>query len=129
MFNLNLKNEDILMEITVINPVTKKDIIANFVGNLLTEAGGDIANKVSLILSKNSLYLEYKGHAAIGYAEETRNLDKILLTDLKEFLVTSNKNEELVEIKTDKKDFFFVRDNSNDDSLALAMSKLINDIK
>lgn len=129
MFNLNLKNEDILMEITVIKPVTKKDIIANFVGNLLTEAGGDIANKVSLILSKNSLYLEYKGHAAIGYAEETRNLDKILLTDLKEFLVTSNKNEELVEIKTDKKDFFFVRDNSNDDSLALAMSKLINDIK
>ena len=129
MFNLNLKNEDILMEITVIKPVTKKDIIANFVGNLLTEAGGDIANKVSLILSKNSLYLEYKGHATIGYAEETRNLDKILLTDLKEFLVTSNKNEELVEIKTDKKDFFFVRDNSNDDSLALAMSKLINDIK
>lgn len=129
MFNLNLKNEDILMEITVIKPVTKKDIIANFVGNLLTEAGGDIANKVSLILSKNSLYLEYKGHAAIGYAEETRNLDKILLTDLKEFLVTSNKNEELVEIKTDKKDFLFVRDNSNDDSLALAMSKLINDIK
>ena len=129
MFNLNLKNEDILMEITVIKPVTKKDIIANFVGNLLTEAGGDIANKVSLILSKNSLYLEYKGHAAIGYAEETRNVDKILLSDLKAFLVTSNKNEELVEIKTDKKDFFFVRDNSNDDSLALAMSKLINDIK
>ena len=129
MFNLNLKNEDILMEITVIKPVTKKDIIANFVGNLLTEAGGDIANKVSLILSKNSLYLEYKGHAAIGYAEETRNVDKILLSDLKAFLVTSNKNEELIEIKTDKKDFLFVRDNSNDDSLALAMSKLINDIK
>lgn len=129
MFNLNLKNEDILMEITVIKPVTKKDIIANFVGNLLTEAGGDIANKVSLILSKNSLYLEYKGHAAIGYAEETRNLDKILLSDLKAFLVTSDKNEELIEIKTDKKDFLFVRDNSNDDSLALAMSKLINDIK
>lgn len=129
MFNLNLKNEDILMKITVIKPVTKKDIISNFVGNLLTEAGGDIANKVSLILSKNSLYLEYKGHAAIGYAEETRNLDKILLTDLKEFLVTSNKNEELVKIKTDKKDLFFVRDNSNDDSLALSMSKLINDIK
>lgn len=129
MFNLNLKNEDILMEITVIKPVTKKDVITNFVGNLITSAGGDIANKVSLILSKDTLYLEYKGHAAIGYAEETRNLDKILLSDLKAFLVTSNKNEELIEIKTDKKDFLFIRDNSNDDSLALAMSKLINDIK
>ena len=129
MFNLNLKNEDILMKITVIKPVTKKDVITNFVGNLITSAGGDIANKVSLILSKDTLYLEYKGHAAIGYAEETRNVDKILLSDLKAFLVTSNKNEELIEIKTDKKDFLFVRDNSNDDSLALAMSKLINDIK
>ena len=129
MFNLNLKNEDILMKITVIKPVTKKDIIINLVGNIIMGPNGDIANKVSLILSKDTLYLEYKGHAAIGYAEETRNLVKIILTDLKEFLVTSNKNEELVEIKTDKKDFFFVRDNSNDDSLALAMSKLINDIK
>lgn len=129
MFNLNLKNEDILMKITVIKPVTKKDIIINLVGNIIMGPNGDIANKVSLILSKDTLYLEYKGHAAIGYAEETRNVDKILLSDLKAFLVTSNKNEELIEIKTDKKDFLFVRDNSNDDSLALAMSKLINDIK
>ena len=129
MFNLNLKNEDILMKITVIKQVTKKDIIINLVGNIIMGPNGDIANKVSLILSKDTLYLEYKGHAAIGYAEETRNVDKILLSDLKAFLVTSNKNEELIEIKTDKKDFLFVRDNSNDDSLALAMSKLINDIK
>lgn len=129
MFNLNLKNEDILMKITVIKPVTKKDIIINLVGNIIMGPNGDIANKVSLILSKDTLYLEYKGHAAIGYAEETRNVDKILLSDLKAFLVTSDKNEELIEIKTDKKDFLFVRDNSNDDSLALAMSKLINDIK
>ena len=129
MFNLNLESEDILMKITGIEPVNKKDVVTNFIGNLLTPAGGDIANKVSLILSKDTLYLEYKGHTSIGYAEETRNVDKILLSDLKAFLVTSDKNEELIEIKTDKKDFLFVRDNSNDDSLALAMSKLINDIK
>ena len=129
MFKLNLKNEDILMKITAIKPVTKKDIVSNFVGNLLTGAGGDIANKVNLILSKDTLYLEYKGHTSIGYAEETRNLDKILLNDLEEFLVTSNKNEELIEIKTDKKDFLFIRNNTNNDNLALAMSRLISDIK
>ena len=128
MFKLNLKNEDILMKITAIKPVTKKDIVSNFVGNLLTGAGGDIANKVNLILSKDTLYLEYKGHTSIGYAEETRNLDKILLNDLEEFLVTSNKNEELIEIKTDKKDFLFIRNNTNNDNLALAMSRLISDI-
>jgi len=129
MFKLNLKNEDILMKITAIKPVTKKDIVSNFVGNLLTGAGGDIANKVNLILSKDTLYLEYKGHTSIGYAEETRNLDKISLSDLKAFLVTSNKNEELIEIKTDKKDFLFIRNNTNNDNLALAMSRLISDIK
>ena len=129
MFKLNLKNEDILMKLTAIKPITKKDILSNFVGNLLTGAGGDIADKVNLILSKDTLYLEYKGHAAIGYAEETRNLYNIILSDLKEFLVTSNKNEELIEIKTDKKDFLFIRNNINNDNLALAMSRIISDIK
>lgn len=128
MFNLNLKDEDILMKITATKPVTKKDVVANLVGNLITRAGGDIADKVHLILTKDTLYLEYMGHAAIGYAEETRDLEKILLSDLKGFLVTSNKNEEIIEIKTTKKDFSFIRDNSNYDSLALAMSKVINDI-
>lgn len=128
MFDLNLKDEDILMKITATKLVTKKDIVANFVGNLLTRAGGDIADKVYLILTENTLYLEYKGHAAIGYAEETRGFDEILLSDLKGFLVTSNKNEELIEIQTTKKDFSFIRDNTNEDNLALAMSKVINDI-
>ena len=128
MFKLNLKDEDILMKITVRKSVTKKDVVANFVGNILTRAGGDIADKVYLILTNDTLYLEYKGHAAIGYAEETRELKNIPLSDLKEFLVTSDKNEELIEIKTSKKDFIFIRDNSNEDNLALAMSKVINDI-
>ena len=129
MFKLNLNDEDILMKIMARKIVTKKDVVANFVGNILTTAGGDIADKVYLILTNDTLYLEYKGHVTIGYAEETRDIDNIPLSDLKEFLVTSNKNEELIEIKTSKKDFIFIRDNSNDDNLALAMSKVIKDIK
>ena len=129
MFKLNLNSEDILMKITVAKFINNKDVITNFLGNLLTRAGGDIADKVYLILTNDTLYLEYKGHAAIGYAEEIRNVDNISLSDLKEFLVTSNKNEELIEIKTSRKDFLFIRDNTNEDNLALAMSKVINDIK
>ncbi|WP_370832159.1 hypothetical protein [Clostridium sp.] len=129
MFKLSLKDEDILVKITVRKPVTNKEVVNNFIGNILTGAGGDIADKVYLILTNDTLYLEYKGHAAIGYAEEIRNVDNISLSDLKEFLVTSNKNEELIEIKTSKKDFLFIRDNTNEDNLALAMSKVINDIK
>ena len=129
MFKLSLKDEDILVKITVRKPVTNKEVVNNFIGNILTGAGGDIADKVYLILTNDTLYLEYKGHAAIGYAEEIRNVDNISLSDLKEFLVTSNKNEELIEIKTSRKDFLFIRDNTNEDNLALAMSKVINDIK
>ena len=36
---------------------------------------------------------------------------------------------ELIEIKTDKKDFSFIRNNTSNNNLALAMSKVINDIK
>ncbi|WP_195245583.1 hypothetical protein [Clostridium celatum] len=129
MFKLNLQDEDILMKITAAKLVNKKDVVYNFIGNLLTGAGGDIADKVYLILTNDTLYLEYKGHAAIGYAEETRGLEELPLKELKKFSITANKNEELIEIKTDKKDFVFVRDNSNEDNLALAMSKVINDIK
>ncbi|MEO2679522.1 hypothetical protein ABG958_02940, partial [Clostridium butyricum] len=61
--------------------------------------------------------------------EETRDLDTIPLKELKEFLVTSNKNEELIKITTNQKKFVFIRNNDRGDSLALAMSKVINDIK
>ncbi|MDY4605505.1 hypothetical protein [Clostridium tertium] len=128
MFKLNLKDENILMKITVKKIVTKKDVVTNFVGNLLTAAGGDIADKVHLILTKDVLYLEYIGHTSIGYVEETRKIEKILLSDLKNFTVTSKKNEELIEINTNNDKFLFVRDNTSGNGLGLAMSKLIHDI-
>jgi hypothetical protein len=128
MFKLNLKDENILMKITVKKIVTKKDVVTNFVGNLLTAAGGDIADKVHLILTKDVLYLEYIGHTSIGYVEETRKIEKILLSDLKNFTVISKKNEELIEINTNNDKFLFVRDNTSGNGLGLAMSKLIYDI-
>lgn len=129
MFNLNLKDEDIVMKIIAAKPVTPKDVVANFVGNLLTRAGGDIADKVYLILTEDTLYIEYKGHAALGYEEETRDLKVIPLSDLKDFSVKANENEELIEVKTTTKDFVFMRDNIHEDNLALAMSKVIKDMK
>lgn len=129
MFNSSLKDKDIIMKITAVRPVTQKDVVANFVGNLLTRAGGDIADKVYLILTEDTLYLEYRGHAAIGYGEEIRDLEEIPLSDLNDFSVKGDKNEELIEVKTTKKDFLFIRDNTREDSLALAMSTVIRDMK
>ena len=129
MFNSNLKDKEIVMKITAVRPVTKKDVVANFVGNLLTRAGGDIADKVYIILTEDTLYLEYRGHAAIGYGEEIRGIEEIPLSDLKDFSVKGDKNEELIEVKTIRKDFLFMRDNTREDNLALAMSKVIRDMK
>ena len=129
MFKLNLNSEDILMKITVAKVINNKDVITNFLGNLLTRAGGDIADKVNIILTNDTLYLEYIGHAAIGYAEEVRDLEKIALKDIKGFSVISNENEELIKIKTLKKEFIFIRNNSHNDNLALAMSKVIKDFQ
>ena len=129
MFKLNLNSEDIVMKITVTKVISNNDVVTNFIGNLLTRSGGDIADKVNIILTNNTLYLEYIGHAAIGYAEEVRDLEKIALKDLKGFSVISNENEELIKIKTLKKELVFIRNNSNNDSLAFSMSKVIKDFQ
>ncbi|WP_242850069.1 hypothetical protein [Clostridium polynesiense] len=96
MFTLNLSDEDIVMKITTRKPVTNKDVAANFIGNMLTRAGGDIADKVNLILTKDSIYLKYRGHASIGYGEETRDIKKIPLEEVIKFSVTPKEKEELI---------------------------------
>ncbi|ELC8442629.1 hypothetical protein QYB59_001656 [Clostridium perfringens] len=129
MFKLNLNEEEILMKITVMKPVSNKDVAMNFIGNLITRAGGDVAYKINLILTKDALYLEHIGHASLGYAEETRKIDQIPFKDLKEFLVTTKDEEEKIKITTTTKEFNFFRDNSNKDNLALTMAKVVDDIK
>lgn len=129
MFKLSLREEDILMRIKVTKPIKNKDIVKNFVGNLLTPAGGDIANNICIILTKDSIYIEAKGHVSIGYAEETRRVDQILLKDIKEFVVVPKGNEEIINITTEKKEFTFIRDNKKNDNLAFALANAINDMK
>ena len=129
MFKLNLKEEDILMKITVMKYVSNKDAAINFISNLVTRAGGDVAYKVNLIATKDSLYLEHVGHASLGYAEETREVDEIQFKDLKEFSVTTNENNEEVKILTAHKEFNLFRDNSKGDNLALTMAKVVEDLK
>lgn len=129
MFKLNLNEEEILMKITVMKPVSNKDVAINFIGNLITRAGGDVAYKVHLILTRDALYLEHIGHASLGYAEETRNIDPIPFKDLKEFSVTTKDKEEEVKIITINKEFNFFRDNSKGDNLALTMAKVVEEFK
>ena len=76
MFKLNLKNEDVLLKITAMKPVNKKNVLCNFVGNLLTGAGGDIADKVNLILSKVLYTQNIKGILLLGLQKKQEKLKK-----------------------------------------------------
>lgn len=129
MFDLKLKEEEIIMKVAARKPISNKEVLLNVVGNLLTGAGGDLTHKVNLILTEDSLYLEYKGHAAIGFAEETRNLVQLNLKDMCSFTVESNKIKEVIKISTVNEEYVFIRDNHGDDGLALAMSKVIAEKK
>lgn len=129
MFKLNLNEEEILMKITAMKSVSNKDVAMNFIGNLITRAGGDVAYKVHLILTRDSLYLEHIGHASLGYAEETREIDQILFKDLREFSVSNKDDEELIKIVTTNKEFNFVRDNSKGENLGETMQNVIKDIR
>ena len=129
MFRLNLKEEDIIMKIAVMKKVSNKDVAINFISNLVTRAGGDVAYKINLIVTKDSLYLEHVGHASLGYAEETREVDYIPFKDLKEFLVTTKGENEEVKILTSNKEFNLFKDNSKGDNLASTMVKVVEDLK
>ncbi|HAT4202443.1 TPA: hypothetical protein I9012_002469 [Clostridium perfringens] len=129
MFRLNLKEEDIIMKIAVMKKVSNKDVTINFISNLVTRAGGDVAYKINLIVTKDSLYLEHVGHASLGYAEETREVDHIPFKDLKEFSVTTKGENEEVKILTSNKEFNLFKDNSKGDNLASTMGKVVEDLK
>ena len=129
MFRLNLKEEDIIMKIAVMKKVSNKDVAINFISNLVTRAGGDVAYKINLIVTKDSLYLEHVGHASWGYAEETREVDHIPFKDLKEFSVTTKGENEEVKILTSNKEFNLFKDNSKGDNLASTMGKVVEDLK
>jgi len=129
VFRLNLKEEDIIMKIAVMKKVSNKDVAINFISNLVTRAGGDVAYKINLIVTKDSLYLEHVGHASLGYAEETREVDHIPFKDLKEFSVTTKGENEEVKILTSNKEFNLFKDNSKGDNLASTMVKVVEDLK
>lgn len=127
MFDFKLKDEDILMKLTARRPVSHRDVFCNVFGNMVTRAGGDIALRVDLILTKESLYIHYIGHASIGFAKETREVVELKLEDILNFKVESDESREVIEIETEKRLYNFIIDTN--DGLALAMSRIIQEEK
>ena len=122
MENFHVSSEEVLGKIKVSKDISKKDIRNNFIANLLV-IGGDIPNDIFFTLTKDTLYIEYKGHVALGYAEETREIEEIPLSDVKSFEVICKDSEERITLTTAHATRNFIRDNWNHDNLAFLFSE------
>ena len=122
MENFHVNSEEVLGKIKVSKDISKKDIRNNFIANLLV-VGGDIANDIFFTLTKDTLYIEHKGHVALGYAEETREIEEIPLSDVKSFEVICKGSEERITLRTAHATRNFIRDNRNHDNLAFLFSE------
>ncbi|NME81702.1 hypothetical protein [Clostridium sp. SM-530-WT-3G] len=125
MVNVKLNEKEIIEKITVRKPISQKELSFDLAGNLLTGAGEDSLDKVNLILTKEYLYMHYKRNALIGNLEEISDIVRIPLENIEEFSVRHNEIKEIITIKTNQETYYFIRDNHNQDNLALAMAKLI----
>lgn len=127
-----LNGEKILCSIKSHKDIKTSTIIANFFANLVTMGlAGMVTNNFNLILTPENLYIEAKGYSTWGGLPEERYTDKINRKDIKSFEVKSDGFEEFITITTTKnKKLTFIRNNENNNNLALEMSKLIlGDIK
>lgn len=109
--------------------VKNKDVVINFIANMLTSAGGDIADFVSLFLTRDRLVIQFRGHTQIGYGEETRLIDEYQLGDVEYFEVEKQGEVEYIKFGVKNKNYEFHRDNSDHSDLATAFTQEINDIR
>lgn len=121
MFELKVKDEDIIMEVTANKELTKNEVDNKGVKSTLSETN---SKQISLILCVDTLHIVYKGQAS----GEIINSEEIKIENMNDFLISEKEGQEIIQIKTENKDFMFIKDKSKGDNSALDMSKIINDI-
>ncbi|SFD03500.1 hypothetical protein [Clostridium uliginosum] len=126
-----LNDEKVLCSIKSYKNIKISTIIANFFANLISLGiAGMVTNDFKLILTTESLYIEAKGYATWGGLPETMYTDKITKDDIKSFEVKNENSEEFITITTtNDKTMTFIRNNENNNNLALEMAKLISENK
>ncbi|MBW6410672.1 hypothetical protein [Clostridium weizhouense] len=127
-----LNGEKVLCSIKSHKDIKTSTIIGSFFANLVTMGlAGMVTNNFNLILTSENLYIEAKGYATWGGLPEERYVDKINRKDIQSFDVKCDGADELITIITIKnKKLTFIRNNENNNNLALEMARLISeDIK
>lgn len=99
------------------------------VGVLLGGLGGEIPTKFNLILTEKHLCIEAIGLSAWGRLPETKYIEKIALTQVGTFMVTSEEGRDLVTIglKNNKQEVF-LRKNEKQDTFMYEVEKQINEM-
>ena len=124
-----LKIVEIETYIEINNDIKKKDILSNILVGIFGVVGGETPTKFNITLTDKNLYIEAIGISAWGRLPESRYVETIPLEKIKSFKVIADNNKEFIELITVKdKCYNFIRDNFNEDNLAMQMAKNINNV-
>lgn len=128
MFKLEVDPEEIICKIKARKPVGVADTVKNFLQNSLFFAG-DVADMITLILTRDKFIVQYRGHCAKGWGEETRRIDEFQLADVSSFHVETEGNEEHIYFSVKNKNFYFIRENKEGNHLGKEFEKELNHIR
>ena len=129
MISQNFKQEEILIHITTYKLITTKNLVLNILSNpidLVTEA---ISETINVVLTKDNLYIEDIKHPVSGYIDETINIIKIPLSELKTFSVRSYDSDEHILLSSNNVIYKLIRDNRDNKNLAQKMKDEIDRFK
>jgi hypothetical protein len=127
----NIKEENVLCIVYSHKEVKNSKVLANFIANLLLHAiPGRITNDFKLTLTDKNLHIEAIGYSTWGGLQETLYTETYPILDIDTFNVEDIEGEVLIKVKpVDSKEMHFICNNENQREVALAMSRLVSDLK
>lgn len=128
MFKLDVNPEEVLCKIKARKPIDNVDVAKNFLQSWIFPAG-DIADMITLILTRDKFIVQYRGHCLKGWGEETRRIDEFQLADVNNFSVEQEDDEENIYFSVKNKCYHFIRDNREGNNLAKEFEKEFTHIR
>lgn len=123
--------ENILCTVQSHKEVKNSHVLANLIANtFLGAVPGRITNDFKLTLTDKKLYIEAIGYSTWGGLQETLYTDSFPISAIEKFKVEDAEDELVIKIMvTNNTEMNFICNNINQRDLALAMSRLITDLK
>lgn len=127
---LDIDPEEILFKVKARMDVSLKNILAGMEERKVLIYGGlDIGDIVILILTRDKLVVVYKARYVTEHVERIRRVEEFQLTEIENFQVEDEEEEEKIIFRVKAEEFVYFRDNRNKDYLARELAKELNHIR